>query len=201
MIVIAKYIKFVALVAVASVAASCGEFTRQGTAPVIVVVDRLSVEDDQGTLQSDVLTGASVVNDMAEVRLRLILKDPGDGVSASPTPLNSVTITRYRVEYRRTDGRNVQGVDVPFAFDSGLTFTIAAGQSANAVFQIVRNTAKAEAPLKALANNGEIVSTIAYVTFYGHDQAGNDASANASIGIDFANFADKDGTRNGHAQR
>jgi hypothetical protein len=193
MIVIQKYIKFVALAALASVSASCGEFTRQGTAPVIVVVDRLSVEDDQGTLQSDVLTEGSVVNDMAEVRLRLILKDPGDGgVSASPTPLNSVTITRYHVEYRRTDGRNVQGVDVPFAFDSGLTFTIAAGQSGNAVFQIVRNTAKAEAPLKALANNGELLSTIAYVTFYGHDQAGNDVSANASMGIDFANFADKD---------
>jgi hypothetical protein len=194
MIVIQKYSKFVALAALASVSASCGEFTRQGTAPVIVVVDRLSVEDDQGTLQSDVLTEGSVVNDMAEVRLRLILKDPGDGgVSASPTPLNSVTITRYHVEYRRTDGRNVQGVDVPFAFDSGLTFTIAAGQSANAVFQIVRNTAKAEAPLKTLANNGELISTIAYVTFYGHDQAGNDVSANASMGIDFANFADKDG--------
>jgi hypothetical protein len=193
MIVIAKYIKFVALVALASVSASCGEFTRQGTAPVIVVVDRLSVEDDQGTLHSDVLTEGSVVNDMAEVRLRLILKDPGDGgATASPTPLNSVTITRYHVEYRRTDGRNVQGVDVPFAFDSGLTFTISAGQSQSAVFQIVRNTAKAEAPLKALANNGEILSTIAYVTFYGHDQAGNDVSANASIGIDFANFADAD---------
>jgi hypothetical protein len=193
MIVIAKYIKFVALVALASVSASCGEFTRQGTAPVIVVVDRLSVEDDQGTLHSDVLTEGSVVNDMAEVRLRLILKDPGDsGAAASPTPLNSVTITRYHVEYRRTDGRNVQGVDVPFAFDSGLTFTISAGQSQSAVFQIVRNTAKAEAPLKALANNGEILSTIAYVTFYGHDQAGNDVSANASIGIDFANFADAD---------
>ena len=190
---IAKYIKFVALAALASVSASCGEFTRQGTAPVVVVVDRLSAEDDQGTLLSDVLTNeGSVFNDMAEVRLRLILKDPGDGpVSAGPSPLNSVTITRYRVEYRRTDGRNVQGVDVPFAFDSGLTFTIAAGQSANAEFQVVRHTAKAEAPLKALANNEEIISTIAYVTFYGHDQAGNDVSANASIGVDFANFADK----------
>ena len=186
-----KYIKFVALVALASVSASCGEFTRQGTAPVVVVVDRLSVEDDQGTLQSDVLTEGSIVNDMAEVRLRLILKDPGDGgITGSPSALNAVTITRYHVEYRRTDGRNAQGVDVPFAFDSGLTVTIASGQSGNAVFQIVRNTAKAEAPLKALANNGEIISTIAYVTFYGHDQAGNDVSAKASMGIDFANFAD-----------
>src|SRR5262245_11106621 len=105
MIVTAKHVKFVALMALASVSASCGEFTREGTAPVIVVVDRLSDEGDQGTLQSDVLTEGSIGNDMAEVRLRLILKDPGDGaVGASPTPLNSVTITRYHVEYRRTDG-------------------------------------------------------------------------------------------------
>jgi hypothetical protein len=194
MIVTAKYM-FVALAALAAVSAGCGEFTRQGTAPVVVVVDSLSVEDDQGTLQSDVLTKGSIVNDMAEVSLHLILKDPGDGgVSASPTPLNSVTITRYRVEYRRTDGRNVPGTDVPFAFDSGLTFTIA-GQGGDAVFQIVRNTAKAEAPLKALATNGEIISTIAYVTFYGHDQAGNDVSANASMGIDFANFADDEDSK------
>jgi hypothetical protein len=104
--------------------------------------------------------------------------------------LNAVTITRYRVEYRRSDGRNAQGTDIPYAFDSGLTVTIDGSKSAT--FQIVRHTAKAEAPLKALAINGEIISTIAYVTFYGHDQAGNDVSASASMGIDFGNFADPD---------
>jgi hypothetical protein len=192
--VTAKYITFVALAALASVSAGCGEFTREGTAPVVVVVEHLTVNDDQGTLQSDVLTKGSIVNDIAEVDLRLILKDPGNSaVSAGPSPLNSVTMTRYRVEYRRSDGRNVQGVDVPYAFDSGLTFNVPADQTGTATFQIVRNSAKVEAPLLALATNPrEIISTIAYVTFYGHDQAGNDVSANASIGIDFANFADQD---------
>jgi hypothetical protein len=192
MIVTAKYLKFVALAALASVSTGCGEFTRQGTAPVIVVVESLTVNDDQGTLRSDVLTEGSVVNDMAEVELRLILKDPGFDGGASPSSLNSVTINRYRVEYRRTDGRNVQGADVPFAFDSALTFTIPPSGSGNGVFQIVRHSAKVEAPLKALASGDEIISTIAYVTFYGRDQAGNDVSANATVGVDFANFADED---------
>ena len=44
--------------------------------------------------------------------------------AAAPTPLNQVTFTRYRVVYRRTDGRNAPGVDVPFPFDSAVTFTV-----------------------------------------------------------------------------
>jgi hypothetical protein len=35
-----------------------------------------------------------------------------------------------------------------------------------------------------------MISTIADVTFYGRDQAGNDVSATGSIGIDFGNFGD-----------
>jgi len=183
--VTAKFVKLLLVVALVALSSACGEFTREGRAPAILVVDSLN---DGGTLLSDVLTG-SIVNDMVKVELRLVLKDPGaPGVASSPSALNAVTVTRYRVEYRRTDGRNVQGTDVPYAFDSGLTVTIQ--ESGDATFQIVRHTAKAEAPLKALATNGEIISTIAYVTFYGHDQAGNDVSASASIGIDFGNFAD-----------
>jgi len=47
-----------------------------------------------------------------------------------------------------------------------------------------------EAPLRALATNPDIISTIADVTFYGHDQAGNDVSATGSITVDFGNFGD-----------
>ena len=84
----------------------------------------------------------------------------------------------------------MQGVDVPFAFDSGLTFTIPAEGQISAGFQIVRHTAKQEAPLQALRFNGDIISTIATVTFYGHDQAGNEISVSGNIGIDFGDFAD-----------
>lgn len=190
--VTAKFVKLLFVVALVAVSSACGEFTREGRAPVVLVVDSLIVGDDeQGTLLSDVITKNSTLNDMAEVEMRLILKDPGPpGVTVGPSLLNAVTITRYRVEYRRTDGRSTQGVDVPYSFDSALTFTVPNDGVATGVFQLVRHTAKEEAPLKALASNFDIISTIAYVTFYGHDQAGNDVSATATIGVDFGNFAD-----------
>jgi hypothetical protein len=190
--VTAKFVKLLFVVALVAVSSACGEFTREGRGPVVLVVDSLIVGDDEhGTLLSDVVTRNSTFNDMAEVEMRVILKDPGvPGVSVGPTLLNAVTVTRYRVEYRRTDGRSTQGVDVPYSFDSALTFTVPSDGAASAVFQLVRHAAKEEAPLKALAANFDIISTIAYVTFYGHDQAGNDVSATATIGVDFGNFAD-----------
>jgi hypothetical protein len=189
--VTAKFVKLLSVVALVALSSACGEFTREGRSPVVLVVDSLLVNDDQGTLNSDVLTEGSTFNDMAEVQMRLILKDPGaPGVTASPTLLNAVTVNRYRVEYRRTDGRSVQGVDVPYSFDSALTLTVPSDGTASVVFQVVRHSAKEEAPLKALSSNFDIISTIAYVTFFGRDQAGNDVSATATIGIDFGDFAD-----------
>ncbi len=189
--VTAKFVKLFVVVALVALSSACGEFTREGRSPVVLVVDSLFVNDDQGTLNSDVLTKGSTLNDMAEVQMRLILKDPGaPGVTVNPTLLNAVTITRYRVEYRRTDGRAVPGVDVPYGFDSALTLTVPSDGTGTTTFQLVRHSAKEEAPLRALSSNFDIISTIAYVTFYGRDQAGNDISATASIGIDFADFAD-----------
>ena len=191
--VTAKFVKLLVVVSLIAASSACGEFTREGRSPVVLVVDSLFVNDDQGTLNSDVLTKGSTLNDMAEVEMRVILKDPGaPGVTVNPTLLNAVTITRYRVEYRRTDGRSVQGVDVPYAFDSAMTITVPSDGTGTTTFQLVRHSAKEESPLRALSSNFDIISTIAYVTFYGHDQAGNDVSASASIGIDFGNFADPD---------
>ena len=189
--VTAKFLKLLVVVSLIAASSACGEFTREGRSPVVLVVDSLFVNDDQGTLNSDVLTKGSTLNDMAEVQMRVILKDPGaPGVTVNPTLLNAVTITRYRVEYRRTDGRSVQGVDVPYAFDSAMTITVPSDGTGTTTFQLVRHSAKEESPLRALSSNFDIISTIATVTFYGHDQAGNDISATALIGIDFADFAD-----------
>jgi hypothetical protein len=100
-----------------------------------------------------------------------------------------VTFTRYRVAYRRADGRNTPGVDVPYPFDSAATFTVGE-EDVTVTFQLVRHTAKEEAPLRALSNNATIIQTIAEVTFYGRDQAGNEVSATGNIGIAFGNFGD-----------
>jgi hypothetical protein len=128
---------------------------------------------------------------MATVQLTLVLRDPGSVASPnSPSLLNQVTVNRYSVKYRRADGHNVPGVDVPYDFDSAFTMTVPATGVGEAAFQIVRHSAKREAPLRALAFNGDKISTIAEVTFYGRDQAGNEISATGYMGIDFGDFAD-----------
>jgi hypothetical protein len=197
-----KFLAGLGAVAISAAAAGCGgEFVRDSRSPVRLVIDQLNVNDDQNTLLSDVrrttdpcsVTSPCTFNDVATVELRLELRDPGSPTSpSSPSGLNAVTITRYRVAYRRADGNNVQGVDIPYGFDSAFTMTVPPGGTAGAAFQIVRHSAKEEAPLRALGPNGDIISTIAEVTFFGHDQVGNDVSVSGFVGIDFGDFADDD---------
>jgi hypothetical protein len=128
---------------------------------------------------------------MGQVTMSLMLKDPGTPLAPSaPSTLNQVTFTRYRVVYRRNDGRNTPGVDVPHPIDSALTFTVQNAGQTSAGFELVRHTAKQEAPLAALAINPTIISTVAEVSFFGRDQAGHDVSATGTIGINFGNFGD-----------
>ena len=85
----------------------------------------------------------------------------------------------------------MQGVDVPYAFDGAITATVT-NTPVQVTFTLVRIQAKEEAPLHALAGAGGAIaiSTIADVTFYGRDQAGNDVSVTGSIGITFADWGD-----------
>jgi hypothetical protein len=194
-----------AAVLLASLASGCGEVSRNGRAPVMAVVSLLegasgAEPQNFGTvLSSDVETVVEVDSvdvptifaDNGRVTIRLQLRDPGiPGVPASPSPMNDVTFTRYRVTYKRADGRNTPGVDVPYPFDSTVTFTVAGENAATIGFLLVRHTAKSEAPLSALVQSPVIISTIAEVTFYGRDQAGNEVMATGSIGVFFGNFGD-----------
>ena len=191
----------------ATLLAGCGEVAREGRAPgqlVVLTLEAASGADDQdfgAFLLSDVVTMVdrqvagdtvqveTIYNDIGRVTLRLVLKDQGiSGVQATPSPLNAITITRYRVVFRRADGRNTPGVDVPHPFDQALTFTVGT-DDITASFNLVRHSAKMETPLLAL-RNGLFISTIAEVTFYGRDQAGNDVSAVGTINVEFGNFAD-----------
>lgn len=203
--------KALTAIGIAVAASGCGDLATQGRSPSQVVILSLSAASGAtpaefgGNLLSDVVTNVdrtvggqqvsspTIFNDVGAVEFALILKDPGSdpAAPAGPSALNAVTITRYRVVYRRADGRNTPGVDVPFSFDSGVTVTVTADGGSTG-FEIVRSSAKLEAPLRALTDNPDIISTIAEVTFYGHDQAGNDVSATGTIGINFGNFADPD---------
>src|SRR5262245_462781 len=195
-----------------SVSASCGDAVRTGRSPVYLVIDTLeTAKGDKPTqftgaaLLSDVLTvvtsggGCSqtipcqlMFDDFGQVTLRTPLKDITNQSSPNaPTTNNEVTIKRYRVVYRRTDGRNVQGTDVPYAFDGGATGTVPFGGTLTLAFEIVRHVAKAEPPLAQLRSGGGIIYTIADVTFFGTDRVGHDISVTGSIQVNFGNFADQ----------
>lgn len=204
-------IRSLGCVGLALLVSGCGDVARQGRSPVQVTI--VGFQGAPGSnpsqvgnpLLSDVETlittpapctptapCATFFNDLGQITMALLLKDPGFAETPNaPSLLNQVTFKRYRVEYTRTDGRNVQGVDVPFAFDSAVTFTVSAGGTSTNGFELVRNIAKREAPLLALRTSGVIISTIAEVTFYGNDQAGNDVTASARMAVNFGNFADQ----------
>ena len=178
---------------------SCGDQLGASRSPSILVIERIgaarrgTTEEPVPTLlQSDVLTFGGVFEDIARVTTRLAFKDPGTAETpTSPTTANWITVTRYRVVYVRADGRNTPGVDVPYPFDGGVTFTTLSGiQSAE--FTLVRGQAKLESPLIELTGLGGqiVISTIAEITFFGQDQAGTAVSATGTIGINFADWAD-----------
>lgn len=189
----------VAVSSIVGLTSCASELTRTGASPAFVIVESITGASgaDPETfvvpLLSDVQTKGTSFNDLGKVRLRIGLKNAGSaGNVTAPSPLNSITLSRYRVEFRRSDGRNTQGVDVPHAFDGAATVTIPPDGTADMVFEIVRNQAKLEAPLASLRGLGGavIISTIAEVTFFGRDQAGNEVTANASLSVNFADFAD-----------
>lgn len=196
-----------AAIAVLAGSVSCGNVAEQGRAPATVVVDLVEAASGAepgnmgGFLLSDVQTlvdgNPTIFNDVARATMRIIAKDAGNGQnSLAPTPLNAVTITRYRISFIRADGRNTSGVDVPFPVDGALTVTLS-GTPTVVPFEIVRHQQKVEQPLVSLASvNGSFggvrlfISTIAEITFYGKDQVGNDVQAKGTISVSFSDYAD-----------
>jgi hypothetical protein len=194
--------------ALATASASCGDVVRQGRAPVFLGIDSLlgarggtSTGTFGNPLLSDVLTlvrspapctadspCATVFNDVGSATLSVVPKNTVGTVA--PTSNSDVILSRYRVVYRRADGRNTPGVDVPHPFDGALTATVPAGGRLTVGFELVRHVAKQEPPLVQLIDNPQIITTLAEVTFFGSDRVGNAISATGTIQIDFGNFGD-----------
>lgn len=191
--------RLLALVGLIGTTASCGDVVRNGRAPSYLVIDSLGIVGaTPGTpLKSDVIVTAPVPctvdlpcfsSDLGEAAMHIELKDPGTATTPStPSPVNSITITRYHVDYVRADGRNTPGVDVPYGFDGALTVTVSTSPLPFG-FELVRVVAKKEAPLAQLRSSTSFMTVLARVTFYGHDQAGNEVTATGSIQIDFGNY-------------
>ena len=198
-----------ALLLAAVVSSGCGDLVRNSHSPSQLIIMNLqgasgATPDLLGsTVLSDVITNVketvgstevkvpTIFNDVGQVTFRVQLRDPGQpGLPATPSAVNAITITQYHVTYRRSDGRNTPGVDVPYGFDGAITLTVSGIADASAGFDLVRHAAKEEAPLRALVTSPSFIATIADVTFYGKDQAGNTVSVSGSLSVTFGNFGD-----------
>jgi len=176
----------------------CTSAQLQSQSTSYVIIDAMSAssgarpQEFSGSLASDVVTkvnGAPTpFEDAGRVAMHLAMQDPG----LTPSSTNTITFTQYHVNYKRADGRNSPGVDVPYDFDGGLTVSVGASGAAVATFVLVRVQAKEEAPLRALqgAGGAGTISTVATVTFYGTDQAGRAVTVTANISINFSDWPD-----------
>lgn len=202
--------RLLGLAALIAASVSCGDAVRQGSSPVYLTIDLLqgirggpTAGTPSSTLISDVITIVTtggtcsiqnpcptIFGDSGSAALRAPLKDLGATAPLSPTSNNDVTLSRVHVEYIRADGRNTQGVDVPYAFDSAITGTIAGGGTLTIGFELVRNAAKEESPLAQLRTSANFISAIAKVTFYGADRTGNAVTATGQLQVEFGNFGD-----------
>ena len=165
---------------------------------MVLSVTGTDIEDNETNfLQSDVLnvdpdTGAeSVKADAAKVTFTAKLIDP---TVSDASYYNSIQVTRYTVQYIRSDGKSIEGMDVPYSFEGAISALVEIDSSVEVSFIVVREVAKLEPPLIELSEGrGEgVLEAVARIDFYGYDTANNKVKATGYLTIFFANYIDKE---------
>jgi hypothetical protein len=137
-------------------------------------------------LPSDVVPDAA---DVVDVAVAVRSKNPN--VTVPQIPLH-VLINQYSVRYFRSDGRNVEGVDVPYSITGAISAEedVKTSGTSNIPIEVVRAQAKAEPPLSNLAGGGGaiVLTCFAEITLYGQNITGKTVTAKATMQIDFADY-------------
>jgi hypothetical protein len=130
--------------------------------------------------------------DFVKVDVAVRNKNPNGPV---PTVPSAVLLSSYEVRYTRSDGRGVEGIDVPYRITGNLSFSIdvATSGTSSVAIEVVRRQAKLEPPLSTIFQTG-VLTTNAQVTLYGTTVSGQAVSATATFQIDFADFGDTNTT-------
>ena len=178
------------------VLAGCSaDYAEQGNATRVLLITGVN---GGNPLVSDVrqasATASNICPDSVPVRVENHPKNPN-----APTAgfRDDIVIERYEVRYFRSDGRGVEGVDVPFRISGNIAFEILAGEGTNVNIEVVRRQAKLEPPISQLVNGGGsfIVTMFAEITLHARTTTG--AATNSATGrlqIDFSDFVNADTT-------
>jgi len=125
----------------------------------------------------------TIVNCFAQVLVSVRVKNP----LVTATAVQDVRLTRYEVSYRRSDGRGVEGVDVPYTISGNMTTTVLAGGNATFSVDLVRHQAKLLPPLSNITGL-QVVTMSADVTLNGATISGSNVSAQGTVQVTFADF-------------
>jgi hypothetical protein len=142
-------------------------------------------------LDSDVRLGAGsdiICPDTVTVELGVRNKNP-NGVA--PNMASTVFLRSYEVRYFRTDGRGVEGIDVPYRITGAVSGGIDVQTSGTVAIpiEVVRRQAKLEPPLSAI-RQAAVLTAMAEITIYGETTTGKAVSASGQFQIDFGDYAD-----------
>jgi hypothetical protein len=186
------------------------EFVQDSDADVIMRVVGLRGEpgsDDQDA--GDVLfsdTCCAIINDNIVITVDSVLKNPNN---PNVNQFTDIILERYELRYLRSDGRNVEGVDVPFHISGPLSsLVVPVSGSAEVAVVGVRHQAKLEPPLKNLEgffsndsapldssatgiimSGAGVITTIGEITIHGRTTSGQAVRAVGRISIVFADFS------------
>ena len=208
-----RSLKAVALVGMAAISFGCTpEWATENETGIFMEIAQ--IEGIRGGSQGGGGEGAAVlfsdvsavINDDAIVLVNVYRKNP---TVTSTSPLEHVRLESYQVRYFRTDGHNVEGVDVPHRITGALnsvrfhTPTETGEIEIEAVINAVRQVAKREPPLVNMVGTtvgpitagritGEgILTTVAEITVYAKQVTTGEAlSATGRFQVMFADFVD-----------
>ncbi len=163
------------------------DWAKNGQSDVILLMTAIN---SGAPMDSDVeISNGSVCPDIVDLRVENHFRNPN--VTATGFR-HDITIERYEVRYYRSDGRNTEGVDVPYRISGNVAQEILEESSAVLQLEVVRRQAKLEPPLRNLVEGGALIITaFAEVTLHARTTTGQVLNpVSARLQIDFANFGD-----------
>jgi hypothetical protein len=174
------------------VAAGCTpNYFQQGNSTRALMLTGLNNGD---VLSSDVRQGTNICPDVVKTRVENHAKNPNAPQAGFR---DDIVVERYEVHYFRSDGRGVEGVDVPYSISGNISFEIQAEAGVDFNLEVVRRQAKLEPPLSQLVNGGgaSIVTIFAEVTLHARTTTGvTTNTASGRMQIDFADYVGTDST-------
>jgi len=192
-----KYLILLILGGVLFFYSGCNSVENLTTSSTKIILSSITGSDIGGAegstaVFSDVSKDGTIINDLATVAISAVPLNP---MQEESTYYQDVIVDQVDVEYSRTEnGRNVQGIDVPFSFSQKVNLLVQVGKSEDLNFVVIQHVAKLESPLIELntpTNQEKVLKLEAKITIYARDVAGNRLEpVSGTISVWCSNFAD-----------